>query len=283
MSTSKFDFTIQDFNQQRISINVENGQCEIDGGYEGMSKLMLLEAKNFISDDFLIRQLYYPFRLWQGKIRKEVIPVFMTYSNDVFSFFKFAFKDVKNYNSLQLIEQKNYIIASEAIDIEDIEKILNTVQIIKEPDVPFPQADKFERVVDLLGLLMDKGTLEKDAITSEYDFHDRQADYYANAGIYLGLIERADKGVFQLTPQGTTIMQMPYKKKYLALVKAVLSHEVFYQSMKLYFKTFAPVKPEQVVKIMQGCSIHNVRTDYTRFRRSQTVIKRLEWILDLPE
>lgn len=97
------------------------------------------------------------------------------------------------------------------------------------------------------------------------------------------MIERADKGVFQLTPQGIAIMQMPYKKKYLALVKAILSHEVFYQSMKIYFKTFAPVKPEQVVKIMQGCRIHNVRTDYTRFRRSQTVIKRIEWILDLPE
>lgn len=97
------------------------------------------------------------------------------------------------------------------------------------------------------------------------------------------MIERADKGVFQLTAQGTQIMQMPYKKKYLALVKAILSHEVFYQSMKIYFKTLAPIKAEQIVKIMQGCSVHNVSTDVTRFRRAQTVIKRIEWILDLPE
>lgn len=96
MSTQKFDFSIQgktpitsDYN-----IGVVNSQCEIDGGYEGQSKFLLIEAKNFSVDDFLVRQLYYPYRLWAGKIKKEVVPIFMTYSNNVFSFFIYNFTDV---------------------------------------------------------------------------------------------------------------------------------------------------------------------------------------------
>lgn len=59
MSSSVFDFTINS-GQNIFKINVDNSQIEIDGGYEGDSSLNLIEAKNYISDDFLIRQLYYP-------------------------------------------------------------------------------------------------------------------------------------------------------------------------------------------------------------------------------
>ena len=37
---------------------------------------MIVEAKNATVDDFLVRQLYYPYRLWQAKTYKEVKPVF---------------------------------------------------------------------------------------------------------------------------------------------------------------------------------------------------------------
>lgn len=67
MSSSVFDFTINS-GQNILKINVDNSQIEIDGGYEGDSSLNLIEAKNYISDDFLIRQLYYPYRLWSNKI-----------------------------------------------------------------------------------------------------------------------------------------------------------------------------------------------------------------------
>lgn len=67
MSSSLFDFTINS-KQNTVNINVENSQIEIDGGFEGDTSLILIEAKNYISDDFLIRQLYYPYRLWSNKI-----------------------------------------------------------------------------------------------------------------------------------------------------------------------------------------------------------------------
>lgn len=56
MSSSSFEFLINnvEFNK-KIPLKVMNSQVEIDGGFEGKYALALLEAKNSISEDFLIR------------------------------------------------------------------------------------------------------------------------------------------------------------------------------------------------------------------------------------
>jgi Domain of unknown function (DUF6997) len=143
--------------------------------------LLLVEAKNHLPKDFLIRQIYYPYRLWRNRVSKKVVSVFMTYSNDEFRFFEYDFLIPEDYNSLQLIRQKKYRIAAEDITISDIKSILDNVELTQEPKVPFPQADKFERVIDLMGLLVDKSELDIQEITANYDFDKRQTDYYANA------------------------------------------------------------------------------------------------------
>ena len=186
MSTESFDFNIiNSFSNKPYSIKVKNSQCEIDAGFESNNYFVLIEAKNYAIDDFLIRQLYYPYRLWSKKITKKVIPVLMTYSNDIFSFFIYQFSNDKDYNSLQLITQKNYTIAPEEIQRSDVDLVLNNIKVIAEPNVPFPQADKFERVVDLLSLLLVEKDLTKDDITENYEFDRRQTDYYTNAGVYI--------------------------------------------------------------------------------------------------
>src|SRR5690606_33110223 len=63
MSSLSFDFNINS-KKTLLNINVNNSQIEIDGGYEGVESLSLIEAKNSISKDLLIRQVYYPYRLW---------------------------------------------------------------------------------------------------------------------------------------------------------------------------------------------------------------------------
>ncbi|RYD03638.1 hypothetical protein N752_18870 [Desulforamulus aquiferis] len=61
MSSNSFSFSIRNIATGKgMPVNVVNSQIEIDGGYEGYNYLTLIEAKNSISDDFLIRQLYYP-------------------------------------------------------------------------------------------------------------------------------------------------------------------------------------------------------------------------------
>ncbi len=83
MSSLDFDFQINTSSSQ-LSISVNNAQIEIDAGYEGERSIYLFEAKNVLSDDFLIRQLYYPFRLWTNKSKKKIHPIFLTYTNGIF-------------------------------------------------------------------------------------------------------------------------------------------------------------------------------------------------------
>lgn len=56
-------------------IKVQNAQLEIDAGYENEKAFCICEAKNVLAEQVLIRQLYYPYRLWKSKISKPVIPI----------------------------------------------------------------------------------------------------------------------------------------------------------------------------------------------------------------
>lgn len=286
MSTGQFSFEIISEKENTFPISVKNSQCEIDGGFESDTKLLLVEAKNFEVDNFLIRQIYYPYRLWRDKINKEVIPAFFTYSNDVFSFFIYEFQDDNRYNSIKLVEQRNYITRQEPISIDDIYTLLKEINIVKEPEVPFPQADTFERVIDLLGLLMN-GSLNKEEITLNYSFDKRQTDYYVNAGRYLGLVDtkrKKDEVLCFLTDEGKKVMNKRHREKKLDIVGKILEHEVFNKSLYLYFKTLSPISVENVVEIMNNSYIYNVEKDSSTIgRRAQSVVKWINWILDLAE
>lgn len=112
MGSGIFSFNINDVKLQSYhQVNVANSQIEIDAGYEGVSCLALFEAKLNISDDFLIRQLYYPFRTWLKRVTKPIKTIFFIYSNGIFRLFEYAFSNVNNYTDaaryLGLLEKKN--------------------------------------------------------------------------------------------------------------------------------------------------------------------------------
>ncbi len=282
MSSSEFEFNINNNKQDtKLSIKVSNSQIEIDGGYEGIAKLALIEAKNSISDDFLIRQLYYPYRLWRNKVSKKVKPIFMTYSNDIFSFYEYDFIEPENYNSLILVKQKNYIIHQEDISLGDILSILEDVDIIKEPKIPFPQADNFKRIINLCELLL-KEDMKKEDIVSKYDFDPRQADYYTNAGMYLGLINKnSSQLIYSLSSKGKKIIRQRHRARQLSLARLILEHEVFNKSFKLYLEKGESPNKKEITNLMKGSYIHNVKSDVTLMRRSSTVISWTSWILSL--
>ena len=121
MGSDEFSFYINNLNMNKeIEVMVSNSQIEVDGGYEGEDSLALIEAKNSISDDFLIRQLYYPFRLWDSRIKKTIRPIFMVYSNGIFTLYEYNFQEPYNYNSLILLKQKNYTLEQDFISLDEI-------------------------------------------------------------------------------------------------------------------------------------------------------------------
>lgn len=288
MSASSFDFAIKNtINNSKYNINVNNAQLEIDAGFESANSFLLVEAKNYSVDDFLIRQLYYPYRLWTGKVSKKVIPAFLTYSNDVFSFFLFDFENPTEYNSIKLLKQKNYIIAPEEIELEDIYNLLQKTQVLNEPTtVPFPQANKLWRVVDLMNLLAENDQT-KDEITLNYAFDIRQTDYYTNAAIYLGVVEKYKNGnneiAYRLSAKGEKIVKQKFKNKYLAIVECVLQHKIYNELLRRYFELGYPPTKDEVHEIMSKSYMHNVVPfSETFYRRAQSVTGWIDWILDLP-
>lgn len=284
MSSGEFVFNIDTaFGTKSIAVN--NSQIEIDAAYEGIQYLSLFEAKRDLSDDFLVRQLYYPYRVWSNRVTKPVKPVFLIFSNGVFNLYQYQFSDPQSYNSLQLVKQKNYVIATE-ICLADIENLLRNVVEIQEPVISFPQANSMTRIINLIELLYEKPMTKQD-ITSEYAFDERQTNYYTDAGRYLGLIDKGhddDRNIlFQLSPQGRYIMGLEYKARQLAIVSQILSHKVFRETLKLHLQCGEMPDAQTIVQIMKGASLYNVKADSTYFRRSSTIVGWVNWILSIIE
>lgn len=287
MSSSSFNFGINS-PKGLFNVNVGNSQIEIDGGYEGDNSLNLIEAKNYISDDFLVRQLYYPFKLWSGKIQKQVRPIFLTYSNGVFHLREYAFSNINHYNSLVLVKHRKYVVQEGSFNIEALSQIIDTTKTTKEPQIPFPQADSFERVINLCELLKQKEFISKQEITQNYDFNARQTDYYSNAGKYLGLIDTGrdqltgQTGCF-LTTKGKQVFNLNIIDRQKEFVKLIISHKAFKETLKLHLDNGEIPDKETIVEIMKLSKLHNVGSDTTYFRRASTIIGWTNWIINQTE
>ncbi len=91
-------------------INVAKVQTEVDAGYEGKDKVVLIEAKNSLTKNTIIRQLYYPYKQWQLKTNKKIYTLFFEKSkgNNIYSIWKFEFTDPDDYNSIKLVESRKF-------------------------------------------------------------------------------------------------------------------------------------------------------------------------------
>lgn len=286
MSSKEFGFEIiNPIKGDVFPIKVQNAQIEIDAGFESDSSLLLVEAKNTQVDDFLVRQIYYPYRLWEDKVDKDIINIFMTYSNDVFSFFLYEFENKENYNSLKLLKQLDYMVTPEEIDLEDIIEISQNVKICQETHITLPQADKFERVVDLLGLLYERN-LTREEITENYEFNVRQTNYYTDAGRYLGLIDkytnkRTKEVTYYLTDVGKSILKEKYHTKYLSLIRKILEHEIFNYVFEVSVNEGVVPDISQIEKMMYEKKINDRYGNAVINRRAQTIRSWINWIFSI--
>jgi len=286
MKSGCFQFGIQNSRTQtQMPITVNNSQIEIDAAFEGINSLTLIEAKRDIADDFLIRQLYYPYRVWNNRFPKKVKPVFLVYSNGIFTLYEYEFQDPSSYNSLVLVKQKNYAIEDTSITLLDLQNISAHVQCIQEPRISFPQADRFERVINICELLCDH-ELNRQQVTDKYAFDVRQTNYYTDAARYLGLLEKCNnaddqKPTYTLSEQGKCVMHLNYKQRQLALCKLILQHRAFKDTFDLWLQTGAIPSKGEIVSIMKRSGLYRVESESTFVRRASTISGWLTWMLNL--
>jgi len=284
MGTGRFSYEIHNNKLDKTCyIGVNNSQIEIDAAYEGVHGLALFEAKRDLSDDFIIRQLYYPYRVWQSRVNKPVRTVFLIYSNGIYRLYEYIFQEINNYNSLTLVKQKNYTLGDTHITMSDIQAILRKTVIQPEPTIPFPQADNFERVINICELLNEQA-LSRNDITEQYAFDSRQTNYYTDAARYLGLLEKKKEGTiptYTLTNKGISILSQNYKQRQIAFCECILSHKVFADVFHKYLISGNMPSNGDIINIMKQSNLYNIGSDSTFERRCSTIKGWLNWVLRL--
>ncbi|HHC5250048.1 TPA: type II restriction endonuclease, partial [Staphylococcus aureus] len=173
--------------QKKLLIDVESAQCEIDGGFENEESVVILEAKNIVNEDFNVRQLYYPYRLWKKKVNKPIRLVLSIYANKIFRLFEYEFVDANNMSSIKKIKDHMYSIEDINIYWEDILEVYKNTMVemddkYSKRGVPFIQADSMDRIISLLENLHNNPLSEKQIAEELMGFTTRQSNYYYNAG-----------------------------------------------------------------------------------------------------
>lgn len=295
MRTPQFNFSISGLQGARYQLGVDSATIEIDAGFENSQAFHILEVKNHLPSDFNLRQLYYPYRTWTKRLQKPVESVFVTYSNDVYDLFKITFRDPLDFSSSVIGEHKRFMVAEGTIRLQDLEEVAhrklragmwNTAFRNK---IPFPQADSFARVVDLVSLLINQ-PMSVSELTEHYGFDSRQSDYYYNAAKYLGLATSIRDDVIEVdvrapTPEARRVFSMPYREKFLALAELVLSIQPINQAFS-FSLTKSENRTLQFIQEIFGKSIEARDLGYsasTIERRSQTIAAWVNWLTSLAE
>lgn len=275
MRANDFEFSVYSESGFEHKINVKRPQIEVDGGYEGKDKLVLIEAKNTDPDDFIIRQLYYPYRFWKMKVNKDIVPVFFTYKNGLYDFYIYKFAEENNYNSIEFIDHISYRLKYQ----QKLKITRNEIVFVKEnPSIPFPQADSFTRIKGLIDYLSE-GSCNTADIARLFEFTPRQGSYYLSAAKYLGLVKNKRKK-YELTKKANYINGLSVKERNVELGKLILEHKTFFIAYDYFIKNNSFPSIDEIIGFMKSTNVNissNKMSVYTR--RASTVRGWVQWII----
>lgn len=267
--TSKFDFNFQgDGSIHRIT--VDRAQIEVDAGFEG-ENVWLIEAKIGEPIDFLVRQLFYPWRMWSTLTRKPVVPLFLIYSNKTFGLFRYGFGSAENYHSIALLE-KRWFTFDVPEGVPALEEVFESSRPVTPPTNVFPQADTLGTVIAAVELYA--GEIKSASeLADRLGFDERQGQYYTTAPFWLGLIER-NHGKINLSARGRDFVSANRWKRFGILFQAVVATPVFRECIRRNLEG-KPMPAGEVAELILSKKYAN---STTAGRRAQTVIAWLNWL-----
>lgn len=269
LRSPRFEFEF-DTPHGRTPLAVDGVQIEVDSGFEG-SQLHLIEAKLGARSNFHVRQLYYPLRMWAALLpQKPISALFLAWSNRCYSLRKFLFDPVRLYHSWALAKSVDYYL-DEPAPIPSLEQLLESTPEEDSP-LPFPQADDVRRVIDIVDAVA-AGVVARPEIAARFDINERQADYYANAAAYLGLVRRLNGG-FEPTSEGKQFVSQSFSRRQTALLQRLLRRPVFRRAAEALCTTGGYPSKEQ---IGDWISSTTRLSGETPLRRAGTVIAWLRW------
>lgn len=290
MGSGDFDFHVGGYSH---SLSVSGSQIEIDGGFEGPNSIALVEAKATEVKSFLVRQIYYPYRTWSARVagRKPIRNVFLTISNDKFQFVEYGFGDDLNYSSIIELRKAAYQLSNSILTSVVVRSFLSLPEIPINNVVPFPQADSVNRIVSLLTSVVENGgAISKEDVATIQVFHERQSDYYLNAGVYLGFLYQPvhNSAFFSITPAGEKLVSAGPAERTKLLMIRLLADPIIRNIFANGNQRISEVANVGLKQIAFQAVAHCVETgeiqprlsESTIERRAQTMLAWHNWVLE---
>lgn len=266
--TSEFSFDFQGADKVH-RLTVDRAQIEVDAGFEGDS-VWLIEAKIGEPEDFLVRQLFYPWRMWQEQISKPVVPLFLNYSNKTFGMFRYGFGSAENYHSITLLEKRWFTLDAPE-DVASLENLFESSRPVMRTK-PFPQADTLGTVIVAVELFASEITNAAD-LAVRLDFDGRQGQYYTAAARWLDFIERGT-GKVKLSSSGKKFVAASRWARFQIMFQAVAATPVFRECIRRNLEQ-KPMLDREIAELILA---QGYATKSTAHRRAQTVIAWLAWL-----
>jgi len=285
MRTNKFSFNVDSYEHEAQYVEVNGAQIEIDAGFEGKGAFHIFEVKNSISSSFNLRQVYYPYAMWREVIKKPVRNIFLTHSNNYFDFYEIQFENDSNISSANLIKHVRYSLGVNVPNKSEFEKALQELSNVSPSGIPFPQADDFDRVIDMVALLIDSPKTKND-LAENYDFDPRQSDYYLNASRYLGLVESLDHSTYGPSELANIIYSKNPQEKTAFLMAILMRVPAVRNLNKIWSTDGSKPSLDKVIQILENLPDTSTLADSTKKRRAQTVMSWTSWLrnqLDLSQ
>ncbi|TLQ51172.1 hypothetical protein FEZ34_05745 [Lacticaseibacillus casei] len=280
LKSGDLNYKINVKDREPWDFHVANAQVEIDAGFENYDRLGIVEAKTHIPQDFMIRQLYYPYRVYSSLgTNKPVIPLYFTYSDEIYTFHQYAFEDLNNYSSIKKINQFSFILNHTlSLNLDVVREIsANSPKEAESVDIPYPQANTFQTVLDMLPNL--KEPIDKFKLADAFKFDIRQSAYYGDSLRFLGLSERKDGKYFlnelgkQVNSLGNTDMRNEI------VIRQMLKHITFKLIFDVYIKNGGEADDAKIDEILAEY-VPNIHGS-TIPRRRSTVKQWISWVFSV--
>lgn len=259
------------FSVNKTLLDVSSVQLEVDSGLEGEDCIVLIEAKIDTPEDFIIRQLFYPYNHFKVvSPDKVIIPVFFTYEprTKTYNFWVYEIPDASNYNSIRLREVKSLRIASEhEIELADIKP----KGIVAYKDL-IPQANDVNKIIELV-FKVSEGINNYRDVAEYFQFDERQSSYYREAAEALGLVIPED-GAYHLTDIGKELTQLPVEKRNLFFAQLLTDFSLIKNALDI-LKESKTLKQSDIEKLIAQSS---KLTGSTIPRRAGSLMSWLRWM-----
>jgi hypothetical protein len=283
MGAGNWQFEIQSDTTKKHQVQLANPQIEIDTVLETSKAIYIIEAKRVRETNFLVRQLYFPYRTLISEwniTNKPVVPVFYEINAES-QYARIRIFDFDNpliYNSIREVKRFEFQLI-DANEQETLTSLLNYANsVITRPASGnlFPQANDMTKCLAIMTLLAEK-PLNKFEIAQHIGFDPRQGEYYAkNLLMYFGFAEMIDNK-FTLTTLGKKTIQLPVGQRNVLIAREILRLRAFNRLFALQ-NQFGSISTQDIVREMVADGVDNVLGKGTIARRASTVKSIINWI-----